>query len=97
MAVIVTLQGGEKLRDSRAVINANFAAVNAAAGGKFAANLSGVTGPLVITHSLGTEDVIAQFWDANGRLAIADVQINGPNSLTVTFASAFTGRIVVRS
>jgi hypothetical protein len=97
MAIIVTLQGADTLTNSRAVINANFSAINAAAGGKYAASLSGVTGPLVLTHNLGTQDVVAQCWDANGRLAIADIQITGANTLSVTFASAFTGRIVVRS
>ena len=97
MAVIVTIQGADALTDSRAVINANFSAINAAAGGKHAANLTSVTGPLTITHNLGTQDVVAQCWDANGRLVIADIQITGANTLSVTFASAFTGRIVVRS
>lgn len=94
---IVILQGGETLRDSRAVINANFAAVSAAVGGKYAVSLSAVTGTVALTHNLGTQDVVAQAWDSTGRSVLADFQITGANSMTVTFESPFTGRVVVRS
>lgn len=97
MAVITLVQGTDLIKDSRAVINANFSAINAAAGGKYAADLSGVTGTIGITHNLATQDVVAQCWDSSGRLTIADIQVTGANSLSVTFEAAFTGRIVVRS
>lgn len=97
MANLVVIQTLDTPKDSRAVINANFAALNTAAGGKHTEQFSNASGQVTITHGLGTQDVIAQAWDADGRAAILDLRVTGPNTISVTFETPFSGRVVVRS
>lgn len=97
MANIVVIQSTDTPKDSRSVINANFAALNTAAGGKHTEQLSNVSGQVTITHGLGTQEVIAQAWDADGRSAILDLWVTSPNTIAVTFETPFSGRVVVRS
>ncbi|MCL4797632.1 MAG: hypothetical protein KJZ84_23920 [Bryobacteraceae bacterium] len=97
MANIVVIQGTDTPKDARAVINANFAALNAAAGGKHVENLNAATGTVTITHNLGTQDVVAQAWDSSGRAAIVDFALVDAASISASFLVPFTGRVVVRS
>lgn len=53
---------------------------------------------VTVTHNVGTENVVAAVYDALNNLIEPDaVIVNGPNSITVTFTAAQSGRIVVNT
>ena len=97
MANITTLQPTDIKRDTIAVLNANFQALNAAISlaNRYATNLNGVSGELTVTHNLGTPDVVVQLWDTAGVAVFAKMTILNPNSIRLSFNQSFTGRVVV--
>lgn len=57
---------------------------------KFSANITGdgTTTSFVVTHNLGTVDVIAQLRDSTNLVDYADITNSGVNTTTVTFGTA---------
>jgi hypothetical protein len=97
MANITTIQGTDIKRDTVAVLNANFQALNAAISlaNRYAATLTGVSGEVNVNHNLGTRDVVVQLWDQTGVLVLAQVTVLGINNVRLNLNQSFTGRVVV--
>lgn len=70
--------------------------VNVTVVNKYTADFSAAAlTPLVITHSLGTSDIIVSFYDSTGNLLIPDTLIVSAMKAIVTFTSTQTGRVVI--
>lgn len=97
MANITTIQLTDIKRDTVAVLNQNFAALNAAIGtvNRYAANLTAVSGDVPVTHNLGTRDVIVQLWNTSGIAETVQATVLDINSIQLHFNQSFTGRVVV--
>ncbi len=97
MASITVISLDDTGYDTVAVLNANFAALNAALGlaNRHAQDLTNVIGPVTVVHNLGTRDVVVQIWNTAGIAEQAEVSIVDANSISITFNTLFSGRVVV--
>lgn len=95
MANITTISLDDTGYDTVAVLNANFAALNAASISKYVAALADAVGEVTITHNLGSVDVVVSAFDATGKQVYADVVAYSTNVIKITFETAFIGRVVV--
>jgi len=97
MANITVISLDDTGYDTVAVLNANFAALNAALGlvNRHAQDLTNAIGPVTVTHNLGTRDVVVQIWNTAGIAEQAEVAIVDANSISITFNTLFSGRVVV--
>ena len=96
MANITVITMDDTGYDTVAVLNANFAALNAELGHKYAATLTSAIGVTTVTHGLGSTDVIVSLYAA-GKQVFADVDVISADEVKLTFEQAFTGRVVVLS
>ena len=83
--------------DTVAVLNANFAALNAALGvaNRHAHDITNAIGSVEIVHDLGTRDVVVQIWNTAGVAEQAEVAVMDANTIEITFNTLFSGRVVV--
>ena len=97
MANITAISLDDTGYDTVAVLNANFAALNAALGlaNRHAQDLTNAVGSVTVTHNLGTRDVVVQIWNTSGVAEQAEVSILDANTISITFNTLFSGRVVV--
>jgi hypothetical protein len=97
MANITVISLDDTGYDTVAVLNANFAALNAALGlaNRHAQDLTNAIGQVTVVHNLGTRDVVVQIWNTAGVAEQAEVSIVDANSSSITFNTLFSGRVVV--
>ena len=97
MANITVISLDDTGYDTVDVLNANFAALNAALGlvTRHAQDLTNAIGPVTVAHNLGTRDVVVQIWNTAGVAEQAEVAIVDANSISITFNTLFSGRVVV--
>ncbi len=66
---------------------------------KYSQAITAVAGtPLVVTHNLGTTDIVVSAQDGStppNGMTIPGLEFTSVNSITVTFGISFTGRITV--
>lgn len=63
--------------------------------GKYATSLTGAIGTRVITHNLGTRNVLVGLWDSNWLWSDIGIEEISENAFRINFQDAFTGRVVV--
>jgi hypothetical protein len=97
VANITTIQLTDTKRDTVAVLNQNFSALNAALSiaNRYVLELTGALGAVNITHNLGTRDVVVQLWNQSGVAELAEMTIVDANTIQLKFNQSYSGRVVV--
>ena len=97
MANITVISLDDTGHDTVAVLNANFAALNAALGiaNRHAQDITNAVGSVEVVHNLGTRDVVVQIWNTAGVAEQAEVAVMDSNTIEITFNTLFSGRVVV--
>ena len=97
MANITVISLDDTGYDTVAVLNANFAALNAALGiaNRHAQDITNAIGSVEIVHGLGSRDVVVQIWNTAGVAEQAEVAVMDTNTIKITFNTLFSGRVVV--